>query len=211
MIHFYIVLIGLTMVFVSVSGRLETYVNYLMIQGFLLFLIVMTLPGHSSLFNTAFLAVETLGFKMLIIPLFLRRLIRRHMILKEVEPTIPHFFSVVLSTTILLGGFALSFISRDISAAIKPLFFGISLSVIVSSLLLIITRKKIITHVMAFMMLENGIFLFSLSIAQEAPLIVDLGLLLDLFMAVFLLGIFASKMYSSFDKTAVDELTKLKD
>lgn len=211
MIHFYIVLIGLTMVGVSVAGRLETYVRYLMLQGFLLFLIVMTLSEHGSLFHTVFLAVETLGMKMLIIPLFLRKIIRRHTLLREIEPTIPHFFSVVFSTLVLMGGFALSFASKDISLSIKPLFFGIALSVIVSSLLLIITRRKMITHIMAFMMLENGIFLFSLSIAQQAPLIVDLGLLLDLFMAVFLLGLFASKMYSSFEKSNVDELTRLKD
>lgn len=211
MIHFYIVLIGLTMIGVSVAGRLESYVRYLMLQGFLLFLVVMTLSDHTSLFHTIFLAVETLGMKMIIIPLFLRKIIRRHTILREIEPTIPHFFSVVLSTLVLLGGFALSFASKDISTAIKPLFFGISLSVIVSSLLIIITRRKIITHIMAFMMLENGIFLFSLAIAQQAPFIVELGLLLDLFMAVFLLGLFASRMYSTFEKTDIDELTKLKD
>jgi hydrogenase-4 component E len=64
---------------------------------------------------------------------------------------------------------------------------------------------------MGFVMMENGIFLLSLSFAGEMPFIVNLGVLLDLFIAVFLLGLFVSRINSTFDELEVDMLSELKD
>jgi hydrogenase-4 component E len=60
-------------------------------------------------------------------------------------------------------------------------------------------------------MLENGIFLLSLSVANEMPMLVNLGVLLDLFVAVFLLVIFFNKIQSLYDGSHIDVLTQLKD
>ncbi len=90
-------------------------------------------------------------------------------------------------------------------------FFGVSLSIIVSGLFIIITRKKIITQVMGFMLMENGIFLLTLSASREMPFIVALGVLLDIFMAIYLLGLFVNKIHDAFEEIHVDTLQKLKD
>ncbi|MGA2142956.1 MAG: hydrogenase, partial [Brevinematales bacterium] len=88
---------------------------------------------------------------------------------------------------------------------------GISFSVIFISLFLIISKKNIVTHVLGYMMLENGIFLLSLSIARDMPFIIDLGVLLDIFTGVYLLGLFVNKIQDQFDRQDIDTLTKLRD
>ena len=82
---------------------------------------------------------------------------------------------------------------------------------IVSSLFLIVNRKTIITHILCYMMLENGIFLLSLSVANELPLLVNLGVLLDLFVGVYLFVIFFNKIQEMYDGSHIDDLTELKD
>ena len=73
------------------------------------------------------------------------------------------------------------------------------------------TRKKIITQVMGFMLMENGIFLLSMAAVKEMPFIVSLGVLLDVFMAVYLLGLLVNKIHDRYDEIHVDTLQKLKD
>jgi hydrogenase-4 component E len=64
-----------------------------------------------------------------------------------------------------------------------------------AAMFIIVNRKKVITHVLGYMIFENGIFLLSLSMAGEMPIIVDLGVMLDLFVGIFLLGIFVNAIH----------------
>ena len=211
MIHFLIVLFGVTMLYVAATSRIEGYIRVLALQGVLLFLLVMTDWPHLQLLNLLFLAVETLGFKTVIIPWFLLRVVRRNGISRELEPYIPNFYSVVIASLIFAFGFFLAYWSLDFAADIKPLYFGVSVSTMMTGLLVITTRKMLVTHVAGFMMLENGIFLLSLAMAREMPLLVNLGVLLDIFMGIFLLGLFATKIKSTFAEDKIDALTDLRD
>jgi len=94
---------------------------------------------------------------------------------------------------------------------VQPLYFGMSISVMMVSLLLIVRRKRIITHILCYMTLENGIFLLSLSVANEMPLLINLGVLLDLFVAIYLLVIFFNMIQEMYDGNNIDVLTELKD
>ena len=82
---------------------------------------------------------------------------------------------------------------------------------IIASLFLIVERRRIITHILSYMTLENGIFLLSLSVAHEMPMLINLGVLLDLFVGVFLLVIFFNTIQSLYDGGTIDVLSKLKD
>jgi hydrogenase-4 component E len=117
----------------------------------------------------------------------------------------------VIASLIFAFGFFLGYWSLDFAQDIKPLYFGVSVSTMMTGLLVIMTRKKLVTHVAGFMMLENGIFLLALSMAREMPLLVNLGVLLDVFMGVFLLGLFVTKIKSTFDEAKIDALTNLRD
>lgn len=211
MINFLIVLFGVTMLYVAATSRIEAYVRMLALQGLILFLLVAADWQSFHLLNLLFLAVETLGFKAVIIPWFLQRVVRRNGVYRELEPYIPNFFSVVIASLIFAFGFLLAYGSLEFARDIKPLYFGVSVSTMMTGLLVITTRKMLITHVAGFMMLENGIFLLSLSMAREMPLLVNLGVLLDIFLGIFLLGLFATKIKSTFDESKIDALTHLRD
>jgi hydrogenase-4 component E len=208
---FLIIAFGIMMLFVSTTSRLEGYVKALAVQGFLLFLLVVTDFGKIELASFIFLAVETIAFKTIIIPLFLMRTIRKNEFLREAAPSLSHFYSLLIVSLIFAFGFFISYWSLKFGNNIRPLYFGISLSAIMTGLFIIVARKKIITHVMGYMMLENGIFLLSLSIAKEMPLIVNLGVLLDIFAGIYLLGLFVNKIQNAFDEDHIDTLTHLKD
>jgi hydrogenase-4 component E len=211
MTNILIILLGVTMIYIASVSRVESYIKALSIQGLLLFLMILIDYSKIDKLTFIFLSVETIGLKALIIPLFLINIIRKNEIVRDIEPNISNFYSIFISSLIFVFGFFSSYLSLSVIENNRPLHFGISFSIIITSLFLIITRKKIITHIMGYMMLENGIFLLSLSIAKEMPFIVNLGVLLDLFLAIFLFSIFINKIKTEFEEVHIDRLTDLKD
>jgi hydrogenase-4 component E len=81
---------------------------------------------------------------------------------------------------------------------------------ITSGLFLIVSRKKALTQVLGYLVMENGIYVFGTSIAARQPLLVELGILLDVFVAVFVMGIAIFHINREFEHTDVDRLNKLK-
>jgi hydrogenase-4 component E len=199
------------MLYVFAASRIEAYVKILALQGTLLFLLVVVDIKEINWLNIAFLIVETLIIKTIVIPYFLLKVIRKNEIGREIEPYISQFYSVLIASAIFMFGFVAAFWAAKTNAGIKPLYFGISIVLIVSSLFLIVNRKRIITHILCYMMLENGIFLLSLSVANEMPMLVNIGVLLDLFVGIFLFVIFFNKIQEMYDGNHIDVLTELKD
>ena len=206
-----IILLGTSMLYIFAASRIEAFVKTLAAQGFLLFILVLVDMREVNWFNIAFLGLETLIIKAIVIPYFLLRVIRRNEIGREVEPYLSQFYSVLIGVGIFIFGFASAFWSVHADAGIKPLYFGVSLVLIIASLFLIINRKRIITHILCYMVLENGIFLLSLSVVNEMPMLVNVGVLLDLFVGVYLFAIFLNKIQEMFDGNHIDVLTELKD
>jgi hydrogenase-4 component E len=112
-------------------------------------------------------------------------------------------------TIIIISTFLLSNTIKD--SAISKTYFVVALSTLFSGLYIIVTRKKIITHVMGYLVLENGVFILSLAVGGEMPLLVNIGILLDIFASVFLLGIFVNKIGDVLKDVDVDQLKRLKD
>ena len=206
-----IILLGTSMLYVFAVSRLEAYVKTLALQGILLFLLVVWDIKEINWLNIAFLSLETLIIKGIVIPFFLLSVIRKNEIGREIEPYISQFYSLLIASGIFIFGFVAAFWSAKVDVGIKPLYFGISIVMIIASLFLIINRKRIITHILCYMMLENGIFLLSLSVANEMPMLVNIGVLLDLFVGIYLFVIFFNKIQEMFDGNHIDVLTELKD
>lgn len=206
-----LILFGTTMLYVFAAGRIEAYIKTLSLQGLLLFFLVLADIHEMNWLNLTFLVIETLLIKAILIPYFLLTVIRRNEIGREVEPNISQFYSLLFSAFIFMFGFLVAYWAASIESTILPLYFGVSISLIIASLFLIVTRKRIITHILCYMMLENGIFLLSLSVAGEMPMLVNLGVLLDLFVGIYLLVIFFNKIQSIYDGNHIDILTELKD
>ena len=112
-------------------------------------------------------------------------------------------------------GAKLSIISLSISKVSSELqtagFEVLALSTILISLWLITIKHKILSNVIDFIAMENGIFLLSLSVAKEMPLLVNIGVLLDVFIAIYILGLFVSQINKEFCDMEVAHLSDLKD
>ena len=160
-----------TMLYMSASSRLKSSINMLGLQGLLLFLIFNKISNHVEIYNYIFLAFETLVIKMLVIPMIIWRVAKKNETFTDTEPNIPRFYSLVIATLILFFGFIFAAISRHHMLVTNPIPFGISIATIILGLFFITVRKKILTAIIGYIMMENGIFLLSLSIEKRCPLL----------------------------------------
>ena len=199
----------ITLIYLVVANRMMTYIRIIAIQGFLLFGIAFIELIEINMVNLVFVLLETIVIKAIAIPLFLKNILNHNKITREAEPFVSHFVSVVVVTLIILGSFFLTNIVED--TYVRKIFFIVALSALFSGLYIIITRRKILTHVMGYMVMENGVFVLSLAVGSEMPMIVNTGILLDIFVSVILLGIFADKIGDVFEEQDVEQLKNLKD
>lgn len=206
----FVILFGLTMLYLSATSRIISHIRLLGLQGVLLFLICITGYQNTPLLSVAFIVFETLIVKSLVIPWFLYRVTKKTSLNRDDAANIPHFYCLVISSVILLLGFLLSnYISGY--KAVSPLHFGVAAATIIIALWLITIKHKIVSNVIEFISMENGIFLLSLSVAKEMPILVNLGVLLDVFIAVYILGLFVSEIKKEFQDLEVSHLSELKD
>ena len=111
----------------------------------------------------------------------------------------------------MVFGFVIAVLLMRNYLSIKPLYFGVSVSTIMTGFFIILTRKQLFSHVVGYMMMENGIFLLSLSVAADMPFVVNAGVLLDIFVALYVLGLFSVKIQTALEESSIDMLTDLKD
>jgi hydrogenase-4 component E len=159
--------------------------------------------------NLVLLLLETLVFKAIVIPYFLHYLIKKNRINRESEPYISNFTSLFIITFIVMTTFYLANTLKG--GVFGNIYFVISMITIFTGLFLMISRRKIITHVMSFIIMENGVVILSLTVGVEMPMLVNLGILLDIFVTVLVLGIFANKIGDIFREAEVDHLNRLRD
>ena len=199
----------ISLVQMGLSKRLNTYTAILALQGVLLFGVAFIELIEINVVNLLFVLMETIVFKTIAIPYFLNYIIKKNKITRESDPFFPDFLSVVIITSIIIGSFLLSNTIQD--PHIRKIFFVTALSALFTGLYFIISRKKIITHVMGFLIIENGVFVLSLAVGTEMPMLVNIGILLDIFASVLILGVFVNKIGDILKEQDVDQLRNLKD
>ena len=206
-----IILFGLTMLYLSTTSRLLAHVRTLAIQGLLLFLICAMDFSNHPWYTIAFLTIETLLVKAILIPMFLSKVVKKTHSNRDTDANVAHFYCLLISSVILFGGFMLSVVEIPSLSMINSIYFGIALATIIISLWLITIKHKILSNVIEFITMENGIFLLSLSVAKEMPILVNIGVLLDVFIAIYILGLFVSQINKELGDMEVAHLSDLKD
>jgi hydrogenase-4 component E len=199
----------ISLLYVSIANRIITYVRVLALQGFILFGVTFLQLKDIQTWNLVLILLETIVFRALAVPVFLGYLINRNRITRETEPYLPHFISLIIITMIVVITVLLANSIQD--THLDKIFFIVSLSTLFTGLYFIASRKKIITHVMGYLMIENGVFILSLAVGNEMPNLVNLGIMLDVFASVLILGIFLNKIGDVFKDVDVDQLSNLKD
>ncbi len=209
MINVLLITFAISLLYLSIVNRLFSYLKILAVQGLILFFLSFVELESMNLLNLIFIILETIIFKTIAVPLFLNYIMKRNKITREAEPYVSNFFSLVIVTGILIITFLIS--QTLIDDSINKIYFMVALSSLFTGLYLIITRRKIITHVMGFMVIENGVFILSLTVGKEMPMLVNTGILLDFFVSFLVLGIFVNKIGDVFKEPDVDKLNQIRD
>lgn len=209
MINILLITFAISLIYMGIANRLSTVINILAVQGIILFGVSFIELIQINTINLIFILFETIVFKTIAIPIFLNNVIKKNNIVREAEPFVPDFASIVIITCILLGSFILSNII-DV-AHVRKMFFIVAISALFTGLFIIISRKKVVTHIMGYLVIENGVFILSLSAGSTMPMLVNTGITLDIFVSVLVLGIFVNRIGNTFEEMNVDHLTNLKD
>ena len=199
----------ITLFYMAIANRMLTYIRVLAFQGVLLFVVVFIQLKEVSTINLVLIMLETIIFKSIAVPMFLAYVLKRNKITREAEPYLPNFVSLIITTFIVVVTILLSNSIKD--ARLDKIFFVVALSTLFFGLYIIASRRKIITHVMGYLVIENGVFVLSLAVGNEMPMLVNLGIMLDIFASVLILGIFLNKIGDVFKDIDVSNLTSLKD
>jgi hydrogenase-4 component E len=209
MINIFLIAFTISLIYIAMANRMLTFIRIIAFQGLLLFGVAFVQLIEINVINLVFVLLETIIIKAIAIPMFLKYILDRNRITREAEPFVSNFVSVVFVTFIILGSFFLANAIHD--SFVRKIFLIVALSALFTGLYIIITRRKILTHVMGFLVLENGVFVLSIAVGSEMPMLVNTGILLDIFVSVILLGIFADKIGDVFEEQDVDQLKNLKD
>ncbi len=209
MINVLLITFAMSLLYLSIANRLLTYIKILSLQGILLFGVAFIELNEISTLNLVLILLETIVFKAIAVPVFINYVIKRNNITREAEPFLPNFVSLIIVTLIIVVTIILSTSISD--PYLNKIFFIVALATIFSGLYIIATRKKVITHVMGYMIIENGVFILSLAVGNEMPMLVNLGIMLDIFASVLILGIFVNKIGDVLKDVSVDQLRNLKD
>jgi len=199
----------MSLLYISIANRLFTYLNILVFQGFILFGVTFLTLNKISTVNLILIMLETIVFKAVAVPWFINYVIKRNGITREAEPYLPNFVSLIIVTFITVATIILSSSIKDPN--LDKTFFVVALSTIFTGLYLIVTRKKIITHVIGYIIIENGVFVLSLAVGNEMPMLVNLGIMLDIFASVLILGVFFNRIGDLLKDPDIDHLRNLKD
>lgn len=199
----------ISLFYIAIANRMMTYIKVLAFQGVLLFVVVFLQLSEINPINLALILLETIVFKSIAVPLFMAYVLKRNKITREAEPFLPNFVSLIITTFIVVITILLA--NGVEGVKLDKIFFVVALSSLFTGLYFIATRRKIITHVIGYLIIENGVFVLSLAVGNEMPMLVNLGIMLDIFASVLILGIFLNKIGDVFKDVDVDQLSNLKD
>lgn len=204
-----ILLYVVTLVYLAITERYRTFASIMAVQGWLLFAVALLRLHAIHPAELAFIALETLVFKALLVPFILFRIIRQTKINRVRTSGSSQFGSLVLSLTALIVSASLTYYIADRS--IDLVFFGVALYALLSGLTLIVLRSQLFSHLVGFLAIENGVFLFSMAVGVEMPWVIGIAILLDILMSVLMMSIFFRRIDDRIHADDADALTHVKD
>jgi len=192
------------------TSRIRALIQAAALQGVVLGVMPLLIHGRVD-WHTGLIAVATIVLKGSVIPGMLRRALREAQIKREVEPLIG------LAPTMLLGALGtLLSIAFASGLPLAPehqnlLVVPASFSTVLTGFLLLTTRFKAITQAIGYLVLENGIFIFGLLLLEAMPFLVEIGVLLDLFVGIFVVSIIIHHINREFASLDTRRLASLKE
>jgi hydrogenase-4 component E len=199
-----VMIFAITLIYLSMTERFHIYAGLIGLQGVILFLLSFLEIETITLATLLFVAIETLVFKVLVVPYLLFRIIGKTGETRVHEKALPGFYSLIFISMGLLLSIVISYSMTTTPE--RMVYFIVALFAVYTGLFMIISHRKIFPHLVGFLVIENAVLLLSLAIGSEMPMLINIGILLDIFVSVLILGIFVMRL-----KQHTHELTRLRD
>lgn len=204
----------ITNLVMAASSRLLHCIKVVAVQGLLIGVLPLLMWNWSESVPHAqhlIIAVTNTLIKGIVIPILLIRTMRYASVKRELEPFINYPTSVFIVFILTIISLVVCFNVNTPASNAASLAIPTALATIATGLFIIMARKKAITQVLGFLILENGIGVFGSGIMLEYGLIVELGILLDVFVLVFIMGIAVFQINKEFSHIDADQLHNLGD
>jgi hydrogenase-4 component E len=206
-IMIFLVLTNLTLLGLS---RMGSCIRIVAIQGVALGFLPLVLNNWNMELGLVLFSIAIISLKGIAFPWMLNRTLRELATQREIEPFIGYGISIIVGTIALVACMWLSTRLPFPEPLMSPLIVPVAFFTIMSGLFLIISRKKALTQVLGYLVLENGIYAFGVALVRQQPMLVELGILLDIFVAVFVMGIAMFHINREFDSIDTDQLSRLR-
>lgn len=215
-VQFVLIFVVLTNLMLLGTSRRRSCIRMVAAQGILLGILPLQIdPEHGLTPSAIILALASIVLKGMVFPKLLLKAERTAGVKREFQPIIGYSLSIVLGIMFLAFsmwlGSRLKLPAELAATAGAQLAVPVSLYSILIGMLLIISRNKALTQVLGYLVMENGIYIFGVTFVREQPWLVETGILLDVFVAVFVMGIAIFHISREFDHMDVDQLSVLKD
>ena len=191
--------------------RILSLINLFALQGLALVGSTLTMAFATGQNHLYFSAAITLLLKVLVLPYILHRLIRRLNVKWDVETLINIPTTMLVGIGLVVFAFNLALPISQFSSSIARGTLGIALACVLLSFLMMITRSKAVPQVIGFLAMENGLFFAATSATYGMPMVVELGIALDVLVGALILGVFLFQIREQFDSLDIYHLEQLKD
>ena len=191
--------------------RIVALVDLLALQGTLLFIATLLLAWRTGDHHLYISAGLTLGLKVIFLPWLLHRLIRRLGVYWDTEPLLNITGTMLVGVLVVIFSFGLAQPISALASTATRNSIGIAVAVILIAFLTMITRRKAMSQVVGFLSMENGLFFGAMSATYGMPMVVELGVALDVLVAMLVLGVFFFQIRDQFDSLDLKNFETLKE
>ena len=194
------------------SGRLRTLIQAVAAQGVVLSILPLLLYGRIGV-REGIVSMGALLLKGLVIPRMLMRALADLPIRREIEPVVGFKTSLLLGAAATAGSIyvAARLPATPLGGGAERMAIATSFATVLTGFLLLTTRRKALTQVLGYLVLENGIYIFGLLLLESTKFLVEFGVMLDLFVAIFVMGIMINHISRAFTSISTERLSTLKD
>jgi hydrogenase-4 component E len=192
------------------ARRLGRAIGLAALQGVLVGLLALAAHRGPLTGRTLLLAVLGIGLRGVLFPVLLRFVAKRAGGDRELEPYVGYGPSLLLGIAMLAGAMALGSRLQLPATELPALLVTASLFTMLTGVFLVVARRRALTQCLGYVVLENGIYGFGVATVAEVPALVELGALLDLFLAVLVMGVAIYRITAEFDHMDTDRLDALR-
>ena len=191
--------------------RILSLINLFAAQGFVLVLSTLVVAYFTHQGHLYYSALLTLVLKVLLLPWIMHRLIRALNVRWDVETLIDIPATMLIGIVLVVFAFNLAAPISQFAGTITKSTLGIATACILLAFLMMITRRKAVSQVIGFLAMENGLFFAATSATYGMPMVVELGIALDVLVATLIFGVFFFHIRNTFESLDIHHLEKLKE